>query len=64
MIDIQKDKKNYQTVVQKKAPDNTFIVKLKNFSPGVKIVKFKSKEKNKDFLKSKNFHKSPELRHF
>ena len=42
MSQIQKDMQKYQTVFQKKTPDNRFIVKFKNFTPGVKILNFKS----------------------
>ena len=38
-----------------------FVVKLKNFTPGVKILEFKSNRKNQDFLKRENAH---ELKHF
>ena len=38
--------------------NNTFIVKLKNFTPGVKILEFKPDRKNWNFAKSKNFHES------
>ena len=40
----QKASKNIR-VLQKKAPDNTFIVNLQKFTPGVKILKFKSDRK-------------------
>ena len=41
-----------------------FIFKLKNFTPGVKILEFKSDRKNWDFAKSKNVHESLELEPF
>ena len=50
--------------ISKEVLDNTFIVKFKNFIPGVKTLKLKSDRKNKCFPKSKNLHESPELRHF
>ena len=40
---------------------NIFIVKFKNFTPEVEIVEL---EKEQDFSKSKNLHKSIELRDF
>ena len=50
---IQKDEQQYQPVFQKKTPDNIFIVKFKNFTPGVKILEFKSNRRHQDFPKSK-----------
>ena len=32
--------------ISKKVPNNRFMVKLKNFTPGVKILEFKSSRKN------------------
>ena len=39
--------------IQKKAPNNIFIVKFKNFTPGVKILEFKSNRRHQDVSKSK-----------
>ena len=55
MSQIQQDEYRYQPVFQKKAPNNIFIVKFKNFTPGVKILEFKSNRKSQDFLKRKNY---------
>ena len=39
-------REKYQPVFQKRAPDNIFIVKSKNSTPGVKSLEFKSNRKN------------------
>ena len=49
---------------QKKGPNNLFIVKLKNFTPGVKILEFKSDRKNEGFPKGGNLHELLKLRFF
>ena len=45
---IQKYKEEYQPVIQK-APDNIFIVEIKNFTPGIsrmRDLEFKTNRKN------------------
>ena len=37
-----------------------YIVKFKNFTPGIKILDFKDYRKYKDFPKSENSHESRE----
>ena len=40
--------------ISEDVPNNIFVVKLKNFTPGVKILEFRFNKKIEDFLESKN----------
>ena len=64
MSEIQKDEYKSQPVFQTKASNNTFIVKFKNFTSGVKVLEPKSNRKNYNFPKSENSYESHELTHF